>query len=131
MWVAASLVRDWQAALREKPANDMPMNSMASQSTQAAIWQSANPAMRGMTAPTGDAYARTDPMVTAISRSADVAAGMAGGSAGRTESLGLYDPQARQTSGDRFSRVQGLGQRFRNPPAIPNLNTPAVPKGTD
>ena len=64
MWVAASLVKDWQAAIREKPAGDMPMTAMTAQSTQAAIWQSANPAMRGgMVMPTGDAYARTDPMM--------------------------------------------------------------------
>jgi type IV secretion system protein VirB6 len=132
MWVAASLVRDWQAAIREKPAGDMPMSSVASQSTQAAIWQSANPAMRGgMVMPTGDAYARTDPMVTAISRSNDVVAGVASGSASRAETLGLYDPQARQGSADRFSRVQGLGQRFRNPATLPNLNTSTVPRGTE
>lgn len=132
MWVAASLVRDWQAAIREKPAGDVAMSSVAAQSTQAAIWQSANPASRGgMVMPTGDAYARTDPMVTAISRSADVAAGMAGGAASRSETLGLYDPQARQGSADRFSRVQGLGQRFRNPASLPNLTTPTVPKGTE
>jgi type IV secretion system protein VirB6 len=69
--------------------------------------------------------------VTAISRSNDVAAGVAGGAASRTESLGLYDPQARQGSADRFSRVQGLGQRFRNQATLPNLNTSTVPKGTD
>jgi type IV secretion system protein VirB6 len=133
MWVAASLVRDWQAAIREKSAGDMPMSSLTGQGAQAAIWQAANAQMTrgGMTMPTGDAYARTDPMMTAISRSADVAAGVAGGASNRTEALGLYDPQARQSSGDRFSRVQGLGQRFRNPAVMPNLTTPAVPKGTD
>jgi type IV secretion system protein VirB6 len=128
MWVAASLVRDWQAALREKPATDLPMTSTTSPSTQAAIWQSANPVTRGgMTMPSGDAYARTDPMMTAISRSADVAAGMAGGAVSRTEALGLYDPQARQGSGDRFSRVQGLGQRFRlSPQSSPNPTASSV-----
>ena len=134
MWVAASLVKDWQAAIREKPASDFQASaaSMAAQSTQAAIWQSANPVMRGgMTMPSGDAYTRTDPMVSAITRSADVAAGVAGGVTSRSEALGLYDPQARQGSGDRFSRVQGLGQRFRNAPVMPSLQTPAVPKGTN
>jgi len=56
---------------------------------------------------------------------------MAGGAASRVEMLGLYDPQARQGSADRFSRVQGLGQRFRNPASLPNLTTPTVPKGTE
>ncbi|MFT4077014.1 MAG: type IV secretion system protein [Asticcacaulis sp.] len=136
MWVAASLVRDWQAALREKPASDLPMMSMTGQGTQAAIWQTAgvNALRGGMTVPASDAYARTDPMVTAISRSADVAAGVTGGTASRTETLGLYDPQGRQGGADRFSRVQGLGQRFRNPSVMPNLTTPSPrtgPKGTD
>ena len=133
MWVAASLVKDWQAALREKPAGDYQTSaaSMAAQSTQAAIWQSGMASRGGMTMPTGDAYARTDPMMSAMSRSADVAAGVSASVMSRSEALGLYDPQARQGSGDRFSRVQGLGQRFRNPPTMPNLTHSTVPKGTE
>ena len=135
IWVAASLVRDWQAALREKPATDIPGGqvSMMSQGTQAAIWQTGS----GQGARGGDAaYARTEPMISAITRGADVAAGVAGGTVSRTEALGLYDPQGRQSSADRFSRVQGLGQRFRNAPTMatmqpssPNPVTPNVPKG--
>ena len=137
IWVAASLVRDWQAALREKPATDIPGGqvSMMSQGTQAAIWQTGS----GQGGRGGDAaYARTEPMISAITRGADVAAGVAGGTVSRTEALGLYDPQGRQSSADRFSRVQGLGQRFRNAPTmatmqpsspvIPNV-PPNVPKG--
>ncbi|CAL4868388.1 hypothetical protein MMA231_02669 [Asticcacaulis sp. MM231] len=138
IWVAASLVRDWQAALREKPATDIPGGQvpMVSPGSQSAMWQTG-----GGQGARGDAsYARTEPMISAITRSADVAAGAATGTVSRTETLGLYDQQGRQGSADRFSRVQGLGQQFRNAQTMPNMQPsgaapvtpnvpPNVPKG--
>ncbi len=116
MWVAASLVKDWQATWREKPAADRVssgavVNAVA---TTAAL----NNAVARSTV--SDRYERTEPLVTAVSR--DAAGGAGGSGAGaRTEVLGLYDPQTRGAAGggDRFSRVQGLGQRFRPGAASP------------
>jgi len=62
-----------------------------------------------------------------VARDAGGGGGGGQGGATRTEVLGLYDPQSRATSGDRFSRVQGLGQRFRpgaKPAVIPTLPRP-------
>ncbi|ESQ84129.1 hypothetical protein AEAC466_10305 [Asticcacaulis sp. AC466] len=126
MWVAASLVRDWQAALREKSAMDSqaPASLYPFPGSQGAAALVAR--QGGGTS--SDAYERTAPMMSAMSRSADIAA-QAGGNVtiNRSEALGLYDPQARQTSPDRFARVQGLGQRFRSQPVV-NM-TPTTPKG--
>lgn len=113
MWVAASLVRDWQAALREKPSNG-GMGSATNPIYTAPSMPSTLFTVAGNSSAT-DAYERTEPLVAAVTR--DSGGGGGGGNSGgggtRTEVLGLYDPQARTTSGDRFSRVQGLGQRFR------------------
>ncbi len=121
MWVAANLVKDWQATWREKPASG---SGSGSGNTITPVYpMPAQPALPMLTLNGGrgpsDSYERTEPLVTAVTRNATSGAG--GGS--RNEPLGLYDPQARQTSGDRFSRVQGLGQRFR--PAPGPLPTPA------
>lgn len=126
MWVSASLVRDWQAAMRDKPANGLPpatpIHAASPEATAAALARLA-PESR-----VNDAYERTEPLVTAVSRSATVTTS----SGSRAENLGLYDPEARRTvgSGDRFSRVQGLGQRFR-PGGTPALRQLASTKAFD
>ncbi len=109
MWVSASLVRDWQASLREKPASDTPSPSQSMLNAQAAPLAAQQTFIPGVTS---DVYARTGSLVTAISRISEGSGSSSSGS--RSETLGLYDPQARNASDDRFSRVQGLGQRFRN-----------------
>ena len=110
MWVAANLVKDWQATWREKPAADRVssgavVNAVATTAAFSNVVANASVA---------DRYERTEPLVAAVSRDAAGAGGA--NSSTRTEVLGLYDPQARGATGggaDRFSRVQGLGQRFR------------------
>lgn len=117
MWVAASLVKDWQATWREKPAADrVSAGAVVNAVTTTAALNSA--VARSTVA---DRYERTEPLVTAVSREAG-GAGSAGAGT-RTEVLGLYDPQTRGAAAgaDRFSRVQGLGQRFR-----PGANRPAA-----
>ena len=119
MWVAASLVRDWQAALRDKPSNgrgaNMPASVLQPYSTPATVLGGLTGASRS-----SDALERTEPLVTAVTRDA---AQSSATSSTRAEVLGLYDPESRggQGSADRFSRVQGLGQRFR-----PRTNTAAA-----
>jgi len=112
MWVAASLVRDWQAALRDRPARDTPGTAQNPIYTTQTMPSTLFTVAGNSTAT--NRYERTEPLVTAVTR--DAGGGGVGGSGGGTRAgvLGLYDPQARQTSGDRFTRVQGLGQRFRN-----------------
>lgn len=109
MWVAANLVKDWQAALREKPATRFPADSTG---TPIYATQS-SPALQPLSnaSRAADQLERTAPLVTAVTRDQTVAAAPAT----RTEALGFYDPQTggRGGSADRFSRVQGLGQRFR------------------
>ncbi len=117
MWVSASLVRDWQATFREKPTSDLAERTLMMQAAGAQASQMS--ALRGQPGTGSDAYARTEPMVSAISRTTEIAQGASGGGggsgAGSREALGLSEPQGRGASGsaDRFSRVQGLGQRFR------------------
>ncbi len=111
MWVAASLVRDWQAALRDRPSNgrggNAPAPVPAAYSLPAPILTSLTSSSRS-----SDALERTEPLVTAVTRDAGQSPATP---AARAEVLGLYDPESRggQGSADRFSRVQGLGQRFR------------------
>ncbi len=120
MWVAANLVKDWQATWRDKPAAERTpvaatLNAAAQAATLTQVLQQSTVA---------DRYERTEPLISAVSRDAAAAGGQ--GSAARAEVLGLYDPQSRAASGDRFSRVQGLGQRFR-----PGANArPALPSTT-
>jgi len=123
MWVAANLVKDWQATWREKPASELglvtaTLNAAAQTATLNAVMAPSTVA---------DRYERTGPLVAAVSRDAAGASGQPGAAA-RAEVLGLYDPQARGQSGDRFSRVQGLGQRFR-PGAKPAI-APALSAST-
>jgi type IV secretion system protein VirB6 len=124
IWVAANLVKDWQATWREKPA---PERVSANAVVNAAATTAALTTVVARSA-VADRFERTEPLVTAVSREGG-ASGAAPGGATRTEVLGLYDPQSRSTSGDRFSRVQGLGQRFR-PGAKPNL-VPTTPRPQD
>lgn len=109
MWVAASLVRDWQASFRGRDATP-PVSAAATASASGA----AQPTI------SRDAQTRTEPLVSAINRAQEVAAGAANTTM-RASALGLYDPAfsdpgrdpGRAASADRFRRVQGLGQRFR------------------
>lgn len=122
MWVAASLVRDWQAALRQTPEVRGGGNGGGGNSSFYAPMP--GPASSGSGSSVNDAYARTEPLITAVMREAGGGTAGSGGTSGRAETLGLYDPQARATSGDRFSRVQGLGQRFRG--RTSPLSTPSM-----
>ncbi len=134
MWVAANLVKDWQAAYvkdsgREKPAT---VGGGAAPTITPIYPMPAQPAVPMITLNggrgTSDAYERTAPLIAAVTRDSS---GGSGGGGSRAEGLGLYDPQARQTSGDRFSRVQGLGQRFRpSPPPQGTALPPAPPPPT-
>ncbi len=115
MWVAGSLVRDWQAALRDKSIERTSDAAVAAQ-TLATTTAQAMPMLNLRTGAAGrsESFERTGALVTAMTR--DSTPGQ-GSSSSRTEVLGLYDPQSRggspSASADRFSRVQGLGQRFR------------------
>jgi type IV secretion system protein VirB6 len=129
MWVSASLVRDWQAAVRDKPATGLPSSAAlpvyaAPPGTAALV-----AASLGGNSRINDAYERTEPLVTAVTRNTTVT--NSGGN--RAESLGLYDPEARRPAGsaDRFSRVQGLGQRFRpgGSPALRQVTSTQRPAG--
>lgn len=116
MWVAASLVKDWQATHlsnsgREKLASDrVPVAAAMTAAAQAATMTQVI-----QSSPVPDRFERTEPLITAVNREAvrGTAAANASGQS-RSEVLGLYDPQSRAASSDRFSRVQGLGQRFRS-----------------
>ncbi|MBW8881565.1 MAG: type IV secretion system protein [Asticcacaulis sp.] len=123
MWVAASLVRDWQAALRHEPQarGTGGGGGYAPQAGQTVPMFTQTPG-----AGANDVYARTEPLVTAVMRDGPGpgGSGVGGSPATRVEALGLYDPQARTTSGDRFTRVQGLGQRFRGRTSA--LGTPTI-----
>ena len=129
IWVSASLVKDWQATWREKPASErMPVTATLNAAAQTATL---NAVMASSTV--ADRFERTGPLVAAVSRDAAGAAGTPGGAA-RAEVLGLYDPQARGQSGDRFSRVQGLGQRFRpgtKPAIAPALSASTAKRPQD
>lgn len=127
MWVAANLVKDWQAALRDKPATPGPQAPGAGGTLQT---MQSSPALQSLNASSraSDALERTAPLVTAVTRDQSIASS----SAARTQVLGLYDPDTRapQGSADRFSRVQGLGQRFRpaaSPVAALKMPPPAPP----
>ncbi|WP_443750205.1 type IV secretion system protein [Asticcacaulis solisilvae] len=124
MWVAASLVRDWQAALRDKPGSGRGSSAPA---PAPPVYQTPAPALAALSgsARSSDAFQRTEPLVTAVSRDAGQGAATP---AARAETLGLYDPESRggQGSADRFSRVQGLGQRFRSRPTSPLPSQPAA-----
>ncbi|WP_031237424.1 type IV secretion system protein [Asticcacaulis sp. AC460] len=127
MWVAGSLVRDWQAALRDTPnVRGNPQPAPAAPSQQVAMFADAS----GRSV--NDAYLRTEPLITAVTRDGAGGGGQGGAASAntRSEGLGLYDPQARSTSGDRFTRVQGLGQRFRDrtsPTGTPPAASRAAP----
>ena len=123
MWVSASLVKDWQATWREKPASELGL--MTATLNAAAQTATLNAVMAPSTV--ADRYERTGPLVAAVSRDAAGASGQPGAAA-RAEVLGLYDPQARGQGGDRFSRVQGLGQRFR--PGVKPAIAPALAPST-
>ena len=126
MWVAANLVKDWQAALRDKPGASAPSAQLAGTGSLQPVQSS--PVLQSLSASSraSDALERTAPLVNAVTRDQSIA----GTPGARTQVLGLYDPDTRnpQGSADRFSRVQGLGQRFRpaaNPAAA--VKTPPPP----
>lgn len=127
MWVAASLVHDWQAALRDRPSNGRGGNGGNGAAPPVPSYPAPNPmlgsAMTGSRS--SDALGRTEPLVTAVTRDSSQAPATP---AARAETLGLYDPEARggQGSADRFSRVQGLGQRFRSRPTSPLPAQPPI-----
>lgn len=125
MWVAATLVKDWQATLREDRAPDRPDQSppqtlvLPSQGAYGA-----QNGMAGQNASSSYGGERTEGLVNAVTRDAS-----ASGSSTRTEALGLYDPARARSSEDRFSRVEGLGQRFRTPSQGANTaKTPPAPQ---
>ncbi len=130
MWVAANLVKDWQATWRDKPAAGPAGNGGGYGPITPIYPMPAQPAAPMVTLNgrgPSDSFARTEPLVTAVTREA---VGSSGSGGSRSEVLGLYDPQARAgasaSGGDRFSRVQGLGQRFRpTRPIVPPV-TPSV-----
>jgi len=123
MWVAASLVRDWQAALRDKPSNGRGANAPVPAGSPYVAPSPVIPNLSGSRS--SDALGRTEPLVTAVTRDSSQAPATP---AARAEVLGLYDPEARggQGSADRFSRVQGLGQRFRSRPTSPLPASPSA-----
>ena len=121
MWVSASIVKDWQVSLRDAPSDRGASPSQAFLNSQAAQKLALQPLS---TYGSSDAQARTGSLVSAISRVGEAGQGT---SATRAEVLGLYDPQARAASSDRFSRVQGLGQRFRTSSQVPATTPPIVP----
>ena len=126
MWVSASLVRDWQAALRDKPASGIPGGSAGMAGTP--LYAASQPqvlAQLSQASRASDRIERTEPLVTAVTRDNSIqSAGTA-----RVEVLGLNDANRGQAgsgsggSADRFNRVQGLGQRFR---ARPDAAAPAA-----
>ncbi len=129
MWVSASLVRDWQAAIRDKPANGLPSSMSVPVYAAPPGAAAAVAASLGGNSRINDAYERTEPLVTAVSRTTTVT--HSGGS--RAESLGLYDPEARRPAGsaNRFRRTQGLGKRFRpgGSPALRQVTSTQGPAG--
>jgi len=114
MWVVASVVRDWQATWKDRSV----IESQAQPSPVYASRSNIADQPTFSTRVSSDAYERTQPLIAAVTR--DAAQAMT--TQARAESLGLYDPQARNVSTDRFTRVQGLGQRFR-PPATSTIVT--------
>ncbi len=74
MWVAASLVRDWQAALREKPSNGTGGAQGGSNGTPLYVAPPAA-ALAGLSSSSraSDALQRTEPLVTAVTREASLA----------------------------------------------------------
>jgi type IV secretion system protein VirB6 len=129
MWVAASLVRDWQATWRERSATGLPSSSSVPLYAAPPGAVAATVARLGGESRVNDAYERTEPLVTAVTRSSTTT----NSTGSRAESLGLYDPEARRPVGsaDRFSRVQGLGQRFRpgGSPALRQLASTQISAG--
>lgn len=105
VWVAASLVKDWQAALRDDrttPLGQQPNLQAASQlSPQALSAAAAQGAVQS-------SFARTENMISALSRE--------GAPADSTQAVrieAIAPTQSAPVTQDRFSRVEGLGLRFR------------------
>jgi type IV secretion system protein VirB6 len=101
-WVAASLVRDWQAAMRnDPPLTPEPQTLQANQTVN----------MGGTLMALGAAGAassmgRSDPVVMALNQSGQT-------TENRSNSINSVMLNEGSVSKDRFSRVEGLGSRFR------------------
>jgi len=106
MWVAGSLVRDWQAALRDKSASERQSQNAQTLSAFVAAGQAA-----AAPAPAeGHTDRRSDTLVTAIDRAPS------GGTAREgPDRLVLTDTGPAATAATRRTQglAQGLGQRFR------------------
>ena len=115
MWVASSLAKDWQAALRDKSSGDLPSlgNSRLPVAT-VAQWSAAN-----ISARTGEPDSRTQALTQAVGNmpsSITVQVAATANAAGRG-------------AGDNgYSRVQGLGQRFRTPKQVTHLSDSTKPQ---
>ncbi|WP_140983968.1 type IV secretion system protein [Asticcacaulis tiandongensis] len=117
MWVAGSLVRDWQAALRDKTSSDRQTQEAQTLSAFVAAGQAAQTV--AATAE-GSTDRRSDTLVTAIDRENASAASRESG-----ERLVFTEGgTAPATATPR--RTQGLGQRFRsaNRPATTTVTKP-------
>jgi type IV secretion system protein VirB6 len=101
-WVAASLVRDWQAAMRnDPPLTPEPQTLQANQTVN----------MGGTLMALGAAGAassmgRSDPVVMALNQSGQT-------TENRSNSINSVMLNEGSVSKDRFSRVEGLGSRYR------------------
>lgn len=118
MSVANSLVKDWQAALRDKSSSGSPHPQPANfpvPAATAALLSTGNTAVRsgqndGRTQALTQAVSNnTSNLITAQIAAATTATGRGGSDAGA-------------------SRVQGLGQRFRSPKPITHLSNSAKPQ---
>lgn len=105
MWVAASLVRDWHAALRDNPAAARGMQAGGVPPQTVSSAQAASGIRR---APVGDI------LVSAAAPSGATA------EAAKGHQIGMSLPV--ETHGVRLSRVRGLGQRFRSPARMPSTD---------
>jgi type IV secretion system protein VirB6 len=109
MWVASSLVRDWQAALRKETPPDRADGGGATLIHTTGAVGAAGMAYASTGAVSGASFERTEPIVSAIVRDA------AGTGNSRVDSAQWQTAPVIHETGRR-SRVEGLGQRFRPKP---------------
>lgn len=107
IWVAASLARDWHAALRDKPADGSPLQGPVPAPQQAVFVTNLPGTARRASA--------ADILVSAGVRSSAIANAP-------PDRLTVV-PSSAEMRGIRFSRVRGLGQQFRSPARVPSTDT--------